>query len=267
MQQVESANTFRQLSQVTDLLVLANIWDAGSARLAESRGASAVATTSAGLAWANGFADGACLPVDVHARAIGRICSAVDCPVTADIENGYSDEAAEVAEHAMELIEPGIQGINIEDGDDSPESLCRKIEAIKNRTARQGIDLFVNARTDVYLRRLSGDPVTETLRRSRLYHDAGADGLFVPGLAQASEIEQLVASQPLPLNLMALPGLPPIEQLRALKVRRLSAGPAMLQRLWTHLADLIDGFQERGGSDLLFDGAASYEAVQSQFAR
>ncbi|MCK7593495.1 isocitrate lyase/PEP mutase family protein [Pseudomarimonas salicorniae] len=260
------ANPFRQLANSAELLVLANIWDAGSARLAESLGTTAVATTSAGLAWANGYADGAFLPVDVHTRALARICRSVNCPVTADIENGYSDSPVHVAEIAMRLVSPGVQGINIEDGDGTSDLLCQKIEAVKNRMASQGLDLFVNARTDVYLRRLSGDPAAETLRRASKYHNAGADGLFVPGLIDASDIKLITDAAKLPLNVMALPGLPSLERLLGLGVRRLTAGPALLQRLWSSMAELIEEFNQQGGTPSLFDHAASYDAVQSHFA-
>lgn len=262
----DARNDFRALSASTELLLLANIWDAGSARLAEVGGAPAVATTSAGLAWSNGYADGAQLPVEVHAQALQRIRRAVRCPLSADVENGYAEDPGVAASHVMRLTTDGIEGINIEDGGDAPDLLCRKIEAIKQRAAQQGIDLFVNARTDVYLRGLSAAPVAETLRRAEMYREAGADGLFVPGLAEAGEIAQIVCDQPLPLNLMNLPGLPAIDRLRSLGVRRLSAGSAIAQRLCGQFASLLAAFQAGGGSADLFEGAAEYGALQAAFA-
>lgn len=261
------SNAFRELSARTDLLLLANIWDAGSARLAEAGGAAAVATTSAGLAWSNGYADGAQLPVEVHAQALQRIRRAVRCPVSADVENGYADDPNIAASNVMTLTDGGIDGINIEDGSDAPDLLCRKIEAIKERAAKRGSDLFINARTDVYLRRLSAEPVAETLRRASLYRDAGADSLFVPGLVKAEDIARIAGDQPLPLNLMALPGLLPLDRLRTLGVRRLSAGSVIAQRLWGQFTTLLAEFQASGGTSALFDGAAQYGALQTVFER
>lgn len=262
---VTTLNRFRELCSITDLVLLANIWDAGTARLAESLGAHVIGTTSAGLAWSNGYADGAVLPLSVHAKALERIVEVVRCPVTADVENGYTDDPQTAAQNVAQLIDCGISGINIEDGDDDPDLLCRKIEAIKQRAAKSDIDLFINARTDVYLRQLSSEPVTETLFRAKLYKDAGADGLFVPGLGAEDEIAKIVSEQSLPINVMAVPALPSIDVLKSLGVRRLSAGAAIAQKAWALSAAHFDRFQQSGSDAQLFDGAADYQSVQSVF--
>ena len=266
MQSTSAPTNFRDLYDTSDIIILANIWSPGSARLAEANGATAIATTSAGLAWSNGFADGGTLPMAVHANALALIRRVVVCPVSADVENGYSDDANSVAANVMQLVDSGITGINIEDGHDAPETLCRKIEAIKSAAERNGIDLFINARTDVYLSGLSTDRLAETLRRAALYAEAGADGLFVPALASESEIETLSRSQPLPLNLMAVPGLPDLVQLRALGVRRLSAGAAIAQKDWNSISLALEAFLKHGSDRALFEGAAAYDDVQSIFA-
>src|SRR3984957_12096154 len=150
-----SNSIFRDLHQGPALLVLPNAWDAGSARLIESLGAKAIATTSAGLAWSRGYADGNTLPNDQLTAAARDIARGIRVPLSVDIEAGYSDDPRAVARLAAGLLDVGAVGINIEDGPDSPDLLCRKIEAIRENTARSGVDVFINARTDVYLRGLA----------------------------------------------------------------------------------------------------------------
>src|SRR5882757_561322 len=221
----ELLSTFRKLHQGPDLLRLANAWDAGSARLAESVGAPAVATTSAGVAWSLGYADGGPMPAGAALAAAHNIARVLSVPLTVDFEDGYSADPSVVAGHIVQLVHSGVAGINIEDGAEAPTVLAAKIEAIKKAAAGAGGDIFVNARTDVYLRGLApeGARVAEVLARAELYRNAGADGLFVPGICVRDEIGQVVDGAGLPLNVMDWPGLP-VAELSALGVRRLSAG-------------------------------------------
>lgn len=213
----------------TGLLLLPNCWDGGSARLAQAAGAVALATSSGAVAWSHGYADGSHLPVELvpaTARAIGRVAT---LPLTMDIEDGYSDDPAAVASLVRELLDAGVVGINIEDGAGPVDLLCHKLAAIRAGAQAAGVRLFVNVRTDVFLRALApaGERVAETVRRAALYREAGASGLFVPGIADAGDIAAVVAAIGLPLNVMALPSLPPPSRLRELGVRRLSAGTAI----------------------------------------
>jgi 2-methylisocitrate lyase-like PEP mutase family enzyme len=161
---------FRQLHQGPELLKIANVWDAGSAVLVQSLGVPALATTSAGLAWALGYADGNHLPIEEHAAALRRIARIARVPLSADSEAGYSDDPATVAANVMRLVEAGAVGINIEDGAGAPALLARKIEAIKAAAAQAGVDVFVNARCDVWLKNLApGRAVEEVLLRARDY--------------------------------------------------------------------------------------------------
>lgn len=217
---------FRRLHAGPELLILANAWDAGSARLIESLGAKAVATSSAGVAWAHGYPDGNHLPVARLEAAVQAIARAVRGPLSIDMEAGYSSDPAAVAETVARVVGAGAVGINLEDGRESPDLLCAKIEHIKRAVARSGADVFINARTDVYLFGLAqGDAaVRETVARARRYREAGCDGLFVPGVAEPAAIRACAAATDLPLNVLAWPGLPPATELPALGVRRLSAG-------------------------------------------
>ena len=263
----EAAAAFHRLHEGPEPLLLANAWDAGSARLMESLGAKAVATTSAGVAWTHGYPDGDVLPVRMLVSTVVAIARAIRVPLTVDVEGGYSDDPAAVEESVARVVEAGAVGINIEDGSGAPDSLCRKIERAKRAGQHFGIDLFVNARTDVYLRGLApeGKRVAEALSRAKLYRDAGASGIFVPGLRDAGEIRAIAAEAGLPLNVMAWPGLPPAAELARLGVRRLSAGSGIAQALWGKAATLAADFLKSGQSEPLGDGAMAYPAINALF--
>lgn len=239
--------TFRRLHG-NGLLLLANAWDAGTARLIESLGAPAIATTSAGVAWSHGYADGDHLPVSRLVATVTDMLRVVRVPLTVDIEGGYSDDPATVAETVARLADIGVAGINLEDGNASPDLLCAKIEHIKRACARVGTDVFVNARTDIYLRGLApaGARVEPTLSRATRYREAGADGLFVPGLAERGEIGAIASDAGLPLNLLLRPQLPDIDELASLGVRRLSAGSDLAEFAHGLTRQLAEGFLRSG---------------------
>jgi len=258
---------FRKLHDNTAPLRLPNAWDAGSARLFESLGATAIATTSAGVAWSLGYADGRGLPTDEVVDAASRMIRVVDVPLSFDVENGYSDNPKDVVDTVMRLVDLGLAGINIEDGPDQPSLLASKIEAIRNAVSRANLDLFVNARSDVFLAQLAEPDrlVEESIRRGKLYAAAGADCLFLPAISTPVDITEVIAEIPIPLNVMAVPGLPASAELGKLGVRRLSAGSGISQALWGHAEQLARGFLQEGNSDPLFERAMTYSALQNLF--
>lgn len=257
--QPAAADRFRQL-HAGGLLVLPNAWDAGSARLVESLGAKAIATTSAAVAWSHGYPDGDALPVPLLLATVKAIVRAVRIPVSVDSEGGYSDAPDAVGDTIGAIVDAGGVGINIEDGGDPPDRLCAKIERAKAAALKRGVDLFVNARTDVYLRGLvpAERRVDESLARAARYRGAGADGIFVPGLLERGEIERIAAGAGLPLNVLAWPGLPPAAELEALGVRRLSAGSGIAQVVLAHTSALAADFLRTGASEPLAAGAIPY---------
>ncbi|MBJ2157694.1 isocitrate lyase/PEP mutase family protein [Variovorax sp. IB41] len=227
--------TFHRLHTGPAPLVLVNAWDAVSARIVERAGATAIATTSAGIAWALGYADGERMPVDEMLAATARICRVSRVPVTVDIERGFGDSTGAVCDVVRALIDMGAVGINIEDGTlpgtrdlAPPEILCERIEALRRLDAR----FFINARTDTYFV-ANDDPAAryeDTLRRARLYAAAGADGIFVPGMASLAEIAGLAAAVPLPVNVYAgTTQAPPVQVLADAGARRISLGCGPLQ--------------------------------------
>ncbi|RSZ57844.1 isocitrate lyase/phosphoenolpyruvate mutase family protein [Massilia atriviolacea] len=229
------------------LLMLANCWDAGSARIAAAAGARALATSSAAVAWSHGFADGSTLPRELLLASVKGILRASSLPLTVDAEDGYSDDPAQAAALAGELIDAGVVGINIEDGSGTPALLADKIRAIRALAEARGVNLFINARTDVYLRGFgAGAPVAEVMRRAAVYEEAGASGLFVPGIVSADDIAAVAGATRLPLNVMVRDGVPAPARLMQLGARRLSAGSAISEAMFGCVDALTRRFLESG---------------------
>ena len=250
------------------LLRLANAWDGGSARLAQAADARAIATSSAAVAWAHGWPDGDLLPVELLLATTRAVAGATELPVTIDIEGGYSDEPARVGALVTALLEAGAVGINIEDGSKDPALLCAKIAAARAAAAQAGVDLYINARIDTWLRGLApaGQRVGETLARAARYRAAGASGLFAPGVTDADEIAALVAGTDMPVNVLAWTGLPEAQRLEQLGVRRLSAGSAISEAMHGHVLAMMREFVATGRVDTGGVAAATYGELQSMMA-
>src|SRR5215470_17521212 len=246
---------FRRLHEERPL-VLPNAWDAGSARMIEVAGASAVATTSAGVSWAHGRRDGQTLRREEMIQAVRTIAAAVSLPVTADVEGGYgSGSPRDVAETVRAVIGAGAVGVNLEDspGTDrqalmTPEAHAERIRAARDAARAAGGDLVINARTDVYLFQV-GEPETRfdaAVRRARIYRAAGADCVFVPGVVDAGTLAALVRAVDGPLNVMAMPGAPSTSHLGELGVARVSVGPTIAQAAFTATRRAVRELLERG---------------------
>ncbi|MFF8474056.1 isocitrate lyase/phosphoenolpyruvate mutase family protein [Streptomyces sp. NPDC015414] len=232
---LESALAFRALHEPGRPLVLPNAWDAVTAALVQDAGAAAVATTSAGLAWALGAADGDRLGRERALAAVARVAAAVRVPVSADIEGGHAEDAAGVGDTVAGVIDAGAVGVNIEDGRYEPDAeplrtvaeQAERIAAARAAADRAGVPLFVNARIDTFLRGAGG--VGPTLERAAAFLAAGADGIFVPGAVEPGTVKALVAGVDGPLNVMAGPGAPSVPELAALGVARISTGAGLAQ--------------------------------------
>lgn len=266
--QVGRARIFRELHAPGRIFVVANCWDAGSARLLESCGAPALATTSAGLAWSKGYADGNVLPAAALATALAEITRVITVPLSVDFEGGYSNDPVKVAEAIAPVLDAGAVGINLEDGTESPELLCAKIEAIKGAARKRGADLYVNARTDVYLRGLipRERAADEAIARGRKYLAAGADGLFVPGLVDGRTIRSIAAAVPLPLNVLVAKGMPTVAELQSLGVRRVSLGSALTQSAYGITKRAATQVLKEGRYDLLFERTLLHPELNALFS-
>jgi 2-methylisocitrate lyase-like PEP mutase family enzyme len=210
-------------------LVLVNAWDAASARMVEEAGATAVATSSSAVSWSLGYQDGDHVPRQLAMEALARIAAATRLPVTADIETGYGRTDEELRTTVRAVLDAGAVGINIEDSAEQPLSdlaeQSRRISLIRQTANDAGVELFINARTDTYL---SGNfPDTaygETLRRAEAYQQAGADGIFVPGVLDLHILHELSRQIAAPLNALAGLGSPSPGELHDAGVRRISIG-------------------------------------------
>jgi 2-methylisocitrate lyase-like PEP mutase family enzyme len=229
----DRARRFRALHTAADPLVLVNAWDAASARIVVRAGARAVATTSAGVAWTLGAPDGDALTRDAALEQLARIVAAVDVPVTADIESGFGATPDEVTTTIRGVLAAGAVGVNLEDtwratAATAPVALRdvtdqgARISAARNAADDAGIELYLNARIDTFLRGLPS--VGETVARAEAYLSAGATGIFVPGVADPETIASLVAAIPAPLNILAAPATPTVSDLAKLGVARVSLG-------------------------------------------
>jgi 2-methylisocitrate lyase-like PEP mutase family enzyme len=243
------------------VLVLPNAWDAGSAAVIALAGAQAIATTSGGIAWSLGHADGQRLTRAEMIERVREIVAAVTIPVTADIEGGYGPDPEDVALTVEAVIAAGAVGVNIEDSRApggplfAPAEQAARIQAARAASVSAGLpELFINARTDVFLYGIGVRQarLDHVLARSFAYAKTGADSLFVPGLTDLQVITELAEASPLPVNVMAGPGAPPVAELAAAGIRRVSIGTAIAQAAYT--------LAKRAATELLTTG--SYAALE-----
>ena len=191
---------FHQLHYQSKPLILANVWNAKSAQIAENSGFKAVATSSGAIAESLGYKDGENIPFVELLYIVQRIKASISIPLSVDMERGYTDDLNELNEHIQKLIDNGAVGINLEDAQ-GEDIYLKKLSSIKNYLIQTGQELFINARTDVFLQKLSS-PLETTINRAKLYKEAGADGLFVPGVQDTEIIKEIVSSTTLPVNVV-----------------------------------------------------------------
>ncbi|MGY3529840.1 isocitrate lyase/PEP mutase family protein [Bradyrhizobium sp. USDA 4452] len=231
--QQQYAEAFHALHRTGDPLVLFNAWDVATAK-AIAKTSPAIATSSGAVASALGYADGENAPLDMVEGLVSRMTASVTVPVSIDLEAGYGDTPDATTRSAARILKAGAIGVNIEDGLFggkrqlvSPELHAAKIRAVRDTARQLGVRLFINARTDPFLLKF-GSPeqcLDEAVRRAKVYADAGADGIFVPGLTELALIERLVQLSPAPVNIMVTRGVPEIGELARAGVRRISLGP------------------------------------------
>ncbi len=268
MTQVAKAKHFHTLHAGPQVLVLANVWDAASAAVVVDAGAKALATSSAAVAWTYGEADGDILAVQTTCAMVSAIVRVTDLPVSCDFEGGFTDDLGDLADNIARVIDAGAVGINFEDGGRAPDLHARKIAAARAAADRTGVPLFINARSDIYLRGLvTGEAAeAEVIRRAGLYVTAGASGIFVPGAADVELIRRLVAAIAAPLNLIAWPGVPDAKVLASLGVRRLSAGTATFRAAFATLAQASAAFLSTGDSATLLAAGGGAPNLQKRFS-
>lgn len=269
---VERANALRALHDRRHVLLLPNAWDAGSAALLASLGFPALATTSGGVAWSLGYADGEQLPFAEVLGAIRRIVRVAPVPVTVDFEGGYGDTAEAVAARVLEAIDAGASGLNIEDGIHHQslrpiDEAAARIAAAREAAEQAQVPIFLNARVDAFMVAGHGSVsglVEETVRRAQAYLAAGADGIYPMGVSDPEVLRTLCARIDAPVNVMAREGLPDLDALGKLGVARVTTA--------THLATIAYSVARDAAVKLKdgrrFDGLAAslnYGTLQKLF--
>jgi 2-methylisocitrate lyase-like PEP mutase family enzyme len=267
--QKAKAELFWELHHSGKMLVLPNIWDSLGALLLEKLTYPAIATASASIALVNGYNDGENIPFTDLLILLKKITGSVNIPVTADIESGYANTNTELQKNIELLIETGIAGINFEDSDKKNNTLfpieiqCERIKLIRKVAAEMGIPLFINARTDVYIKGKDfvseEEKFNETVTRGKAYKDAGADGFFPILMIQKTAIQNLMAELNCPINIIAIAGVPDLKTLHEMGVARVSLGPGFLKiaiRTMKEIAEKLknyEGIEEITGNEITTD--------------
>ena len=268
------AATLRTLHKGSDPLILANVWDVAGARLIESLGFPAVATSSAAIANSLGYRDGERISREEMLSVVSRIAASVNIPVSADIEGGYASAPEQMAETTRKLIEAGAVGLNLEDGEADRTRLTpidrqvSKIAALRAAAASAGVQLVLNARTDAFWWK-GADPKTrwaDIVQRANAYREAGADSVFVPGMQKADDIARFAKESPGPLNIIAFTGTPSIPELRRLGVVRVSVGPGPYRAALGLLKKIANELREHGTYNGIAENALSPEEINQWFA-
>ncbi len=254
--QQDKAARFRALHEGPDVLVLPNAWDVATAVVMEDAGFSAVGTTSAGMAALYGYPDTEGMTCDEMVALVRRMASALEVPLSADIEAGYGDVAATVEA----VMDAGAVGINLEDGDLGLEVAFEHIATARATSAA----LVINARTDSYW--LGGGDYEETVRRGNAYLEAGADCVFVPLMNDAETIRRLVHDIKGPVNMLAGPKAPTIPKMKELGVSRVSVGSAIARASLALVRAAAEELRSHGTYGFA-DKAISYDEVNDLLRR
>jgi 2-methylisocitrate lyase-like PEP mutase family enzyme len=259
--QADQARAFRKMHDRSGVLLLPNAWDAGSARLFARRGFAAVATTSGGVAWSLGYADGERAPLDEVLAAVARIARVVDLPVTADIETGYGATPAAVGETVRSVIEAGAVGINLEDGVHGglrdPAEAVERIAAARAAGEASGVPVVINARVDAWMHPAADETArfADALHRARSYLAAGADCIYPIGLVDGATLAALVRELDAPVNVGARPGVPGLAELARIGVARVSTA--------TRLAAIALGAADAAARAMLASGG--FDSLEAPF--
>ena len=236
---------FKELHNQTKPLIIGNVWNVQSAKVYEKLNFQAVGTSSAAIAHSLGYEDGEQMPFSDLLFIVERIRKSVSLPVSVDIEFGYGNTAAEIANNIISLEKLGVAGINIEDSliENGERKLkdnlqfSQLLQEVKSILTQQGISIFINVRCDAFLLNIPNTLQVAT-ERIKKYEQAGADGIFLPCITKENDIATLVLQTKLPLNVMCMPDLPNFETLEKLGVKRISMGNFLNGYAYTSLENM-----------------------------
>ena len=237
---------FKNLHQQNDPLLICNVWDVPSTKIAEKLNFQAIGTSSFAIAKMLGYEDGEKLSFPELEYIVKRIAANTKLPLSVDLESGYSRDYLEISDHIKRLAGLGVVGINIEDSivDTErtfiePEQFSKTLSLVRNQLEKDSIKIFINVRTDTFLLGHS-NPVEETKKRIKLYENAGADGIFVPCVEKEPDIKAIVESTALPINVLCMPNLPNFDKLMKLGVKRISMGNFIFDNMYKDFESMLN---------------------------
>ncbi|MEM6842774.1 MAG: isocitrate lyase/phosphoenolpyruvate mutase family protein [Bacteroidota bacterium] len=249
---------FRELHYQPKPLLIGNVWDVASARIMEKLNYPALGTSSAAIAATLGYQDGEELEFEELEYVVRRIIINTRLPLSVDLEAGYSRHPEEIVQHIIKLAQLGVAGINLEDSLVNGQrelvkatDFSQQLTFIRDRLKSRGIEIFINVRTDAFLVP-NENPVKGAIVRAKQYETAGADGIFVPGIEQESDIKQVVQSTSLPLNVMSTPNLPNFATLITLGVKRISTGNFVHSKLLDQFEVMLKAIESSGSFQPIF---------------
>jgi 2-methylisocitrate lyase-like PEP mutase family enzyme len=271
----EKAERFSDMHLRPGIIVLPNAWDVGSAVVMADAGFPAIATTSAGVAFAQGLPDGEKIAKERMLEIVSAIAAAVPVPVTADLEAGYGPKPEHVAKTIRQAIDAGLAGCNIEDTLNRGgkklygfEASVDRIRAGAEAAKKAGVKFVLNARTDAYLMQL-GDAKTnfaESVKRANAYLAAGATSVFVPGALDADTIRQLAHEIDGPMNVLgALGGRPApytVAELESFGVKRISIGGSLASAALGFVRRMVGEIRKKGTFDYHAGAFSHAEATE-----
>jgi len=247
--------TFLHLHQAPTPLLLGNCWDVSSAKILEAKGLKAIATSSMAVAQSLGYDDGEHMHFALLLATAKRIQQNITVPFSVDMERGYSNTVEGIIENILQLHDIGVVGINLEDSVNGiiepADKFAKTIYTIANYLTQKNIPLFINARTDAFLVKLT-NATAETVARIKVYENTGAGGIFVPFIKNESDITTVVATTTLPVNILPVPGLPGIATLTAIGVKRISLGSSLFNACKKATTNTITKILAEQSFDVLF---------------
>jgi len=241
---------FYQLHHGNKPLIIANAWNVKTAQMIENNGYAAIATSSGAIAGSLGYEDGEKIPFPELLYIVQRIKACTSVPLSIDFEKGYTDNLNQLTDHLQRLIDAGVSGINLEDSQ-GEDIYLKKLSSIKNHLLKNNQQLFINARTDGFLLKLAS-PLETTLRRAKLYQDAGADGLFVTAVRDLDSIRAITAATTLPVNVVGVPGITSVTALAACGVRRISMAVLLYKATYQHTEKLLKAIKAEDSFEALY---------------
>jgi 2-methylisocitrate lyase-like PEP mutase family enzyme len=268
--QAEKAELFRKQHQNDKMLILPNCWDALSARLIEAVGFPSVATASVATALINGYADGEKIPFQVLLKQIREITTAVNVPVSVDLERGFAEDLEKLKENIKALIDNGAIGLNIEDGLSDGKGLVnldqqsRIIATIRETGIQCGVPIVINARTDLFLQsKTDSYLIPEAIRRITKFKDAGADCAYPIFINSYETIETLVQETGFPLNILLLKPVSDLARLEKLGVARVSVGPGLIKAALTKIKNSAAGLMRYNAEEFFKEDFISNDFLKT----